>query len=155
VNHEQGNWLYVVLHDVSISGYSRKRSALDDDIFCFSAWNVHVPWICEPVCEDEVMSEGKKALERCLDDARVVEHSADKRKARQYVANLEAERDKLREAGNGLNELIKQAQKLTTMFLEPGEKRISTERELVSALIGHFDGPEQRAAQKAWKDIQP
>jgi len=99
------------------------------------------------------MSEGKKALKADVNKQLLeVAYAFDSVLARAEKA--EADRDRLRDAGDGLNELIKQAQKLIVMFLEPGKKRISTEKELVSALIRHFDGPEQREAQRDWRDTQ-
>ena len=52
------------------------------------------------------------------------------------------------EALKGLTDLITRTQNYCRMFLEPGEHRIQTERQLISAIIGLMDGLEQREAQK-------
>ena len=54
-------------------------------------------------------------------------------------------------AGNGLNDLIEAAQDHIRRFLEPAERSVETQKQLVDTLIRHFDGPEQRRAQHAWR----
>jgi hypothetical protein len=56
-------------------------------------------------------------------------------------------RDELIEAGNGLNELIKQAQSILEQYLIPDRK---TADEAIDDLLTLFDGPKQREVQDNW-----
>ena len=67
-----------------------------------------------------------------------------------------AERDRLREinaellaALEGEKVLIERAQNYLRMYLEPGERRIQTDKECVNALLGLLDGPDQRQTRDA------
>ena len=62
---------------------------------------------------------------------------------------LAKEVERLRKALKGSESLIQHAQGLITMFLVPDDTRVLTRQELVSKLIAHFDGPEQREVQSA------
>lgn len=64
-------------------------------------------------------------------------------------AYLLSEAPNLYAALEGDERLIKEAQNILRMYLEPGERRIQSPEQAISALLGLLDGPKQREIQGA------
>lgn len=67
---------------------------------------------------------------------------------RDAYSRLDGYNARLREAVEAQGQIIEAAQNYMRMYLEPGERRIASERSLMDALLRLYDGPEQRAASE-------
>ncbi len=63
-------------------------------------------------------------------------------------AGLREDNARLREALESGTDILNGCQKILTMYLEPGDTRIQTERQAVTALLDLIDGPKWRAMAK-------